>query len=148
MLCAHLMIMSRKRSPKAILHAGLPLLCFSEPSVLYEVVQKKRKKKKQSVLSLSRQRSKWITDRKEQFKYKYKLVLSLTLSLANGKTTYLSLFLNLEEKKYIHIFLRNAVSIKYNNINARAIQYVLEKIWSSEEQCLEYAYFLKHKRKH
>lgn len=39
LLCTHLMIMSLKRTPKAILCTGPLLFCFSEANVLYEVVR-------------------------------------------------------------------------------------------------------------
>lgn len=39
LLCTHLMIMSLKRTPKAILCTDPLLFCFSEANVLYQVVR-------------------------------------------------------------------------------------------------------------
>lgn len=106
MLCTHLMIMSLKRTPKAILCTGLLLFCFSEANVLYKVVRNNNNNNN-NCLCLNREGNEWERYREELFKYKCKLVLSL-LSLVNH--TPISGFLNSEESKLYSYFsqkLRN-----------------------------------------
>lgn len=112
MLCTHLMIMSLKRTPKAILCTGPLLFCFSEANVLYKVVRNNNNNNN-NCLCLNREGNEWERYREELFKYKCKLVLSL-LSLANH--TPISGFLNSEESKLYSYFsqkLRNTMDVKY-----------------------------------